>query len=43
MRDILMTAYVMVWPVIVVVVMVIMGRGVYRDARAARRKGDELV
>ncbi len=33
----------MVWPVIVAVVMVVMGRGVYRDARAAPRKGEDLV
>ncbi|MGY0558571.1 MULTISPECIES: putative transporter small subunit [unclassified Lysobacter] len=43
MRDILMTAYVLVWPLIVLVTMVVMGVGVYRDARAARRKGQDLV
>lgn len=43
MRDLLMTAYVMVWPVIVLLMMVIMGRGVYRDIRRAKRTGEELV
>lgn len=43
MRDILMTVYVMVWPGIVLVMMVIMGVGIYRDSRAAKRKGEELV
>ncbi len=43
MRDVLMVAYVLVWPVIVLVMMFIMGRGVWRDVRRARRKGEELV
>jgi hypothetical protein len=43
MKDLLMTAYVMVWPVIVLVMMWIMGRGVYRDVRRAQRTGEELV
>ncbi|MEN1956779.1 putative transporter small subunit [Luteimonas changyuni] len=43
MRDLLMTAYVLVWPVLVAVMMFIMGRGVWRDVRRARRKGEELV
>ena len=43
MRDTLMTAYVLVWPTIVLVMMVIMGVGLYRDMRAAKRSGDELV
>lgn len=43
MRDILMTAYVMVWPAIVLAMMLIMGVGIYRDSRAAKRNGEELV
>jgi len=43
MRDLLMTAYVLVWPVIVLVMMFIMGRGVWRDLRRARKSGDDLV
>ena len=43
MRDLLMVAYVLVWPVIVLVMMIIMGRGVWRDMRRAKRKGEELV
>lgn len=43
MRDILMLAYLLVWPVLVAVMMFIMGRGVWRDFRRARKHGDELV
>jgi len=43
MRDLLMTLYVLVWPTIVLVMMVLMGVGLYRDTRAAKRSGDELV
>ncbi len=43
MRDILMTAYVLVFPVIVLVMMTIMGVSLYRDARAAKRSGEDLV
>lgn len=43
MRDILMMAYVLVWPLIVLVMMFIMGRGVWRDVRRAKKRGDDLV
>jgi len=43
MRDLLMTAYVLVWPVLVAVMMFIMGRGVWRDVRRAKRTGNDLV
>lgn len=43
MRDLLMLAYVLVWPAIVLVMMFVMGRGVWRDLRKARRDGDDLV
>lgn len=43
MRDILMTAYVMVWPAIVLMMMLIMGVAIYRDWRTAKRSGEELV
>ena len=43
MRDLLMLGYVLVWPVIVLVMMFIMGRGVWRDVRRAKRTGEELV
>ena len=43
MRDILMTAYVLVFPVIVLVMMTIMGVSLYRDTRAAKRSGEDLV
>lgn len=43
MRDILMTVYVLIWPALVLLMMVIMGVGLYRDIRAAKRSGDDLV
>ncbi|WP_234446532.1 putative transporter small subunit [Luteimonas sp. MC1750] len=43
MRDLLMVAYVLTWPVIVLVMMFVMGRGVWRDVRRARRRGEDLV
>ncbi len=43
MRDLLMLGYVLVWPVIVLVMMFVMGRGVWRDVKRAKRKGEELV
>lgn len=43
MRDLLMLGYVLVWPVIVLVMMFVMGRGVWRDVRRARRRGEDLV
>ncbi len=43
MRDILMTASVLVFPLIVLVMMTIMGVALYRDMRAAKRSGEDLV
>lgn len=43
MRDVMMTAYVLVWPLIVLAMMALMGRGLWRDSRRARRKGEDLV
>lgn len=43
MKDILMLAYVLVWPALVAVMMFLMGRGVLRDMRQARRDGEDLV
>lgn len=43
MRDLLMLGYVLVWPAIVLVMMFVMGRGVWRDVRRARRGGKDLV
>src|SRR5690606_792689 len=43
MRDLLMLGYVLVWPVIVLVMMFVMGRGVWRDLRRARRRGEDVV
>ena len=43
MKDLLMLGYVLVWPLIVLVMMFVMGRGIWRDVRRARRRGEELV
>ena len=43
MRDLLMLGYVLVWPAIVLAMMFVMGRGVWRDVKRARRRGEELV
>lgn len=43
MNVILMTAYVLVWPLLVAVMMIVIGRGVLSDLRRARRKGEDLV
>lgn len=43
MRDVMMTAYVLVWPLIVLAMMALMGWGLWRDSRRARRKGEDLV
>lgn len=43
MKDLLMLGYVLVWPLVVLVMMFVMGRGIWRDVRRARRRGEELV
>jgi hypothetical protein len=43
LNVILMTAYFLVWPLLVAVMMVVIGRGVVADLRRARRKGEDLV
>lgn len=43
MKDILMMVYILIWPVLVAVMMFVMGRGVVRDMRKARRNDEELV
>lgn len=43
MKDILMMAYILVWPALVALMMVVMGRGVVRDLRKARKNGEDAV
>lgn len=43
MNDILMTAYILVWPILVAIMMFVMGRGIVRDFRSARRDGEDMV
>lgn len=38
-----LTAYVLVWPVIATAVLIVLCVALYRDMRAARRDGTELV
>ena len=43
MNPSLLTAYVLVWPVLSALVLLALVWGVWRDIRAARRKGEQLV
>jgi len=43
MQDIFMTAYILIWPVLVGIMMFVMGRGVVRDFTRARRNGEDMV
>ncbi|MCE7033038.1 putative transporter small subunit [Lysobacter sp. GX 14042] len=43
MNDILMTAYILVWPILVAIMMFVMGRAVVRDFLRARRNGEDMV
>lgn len=43
MRDVWLSVYVLVWPAIVAVVLWLMVRGVIRDTRRARKRGEDLV
>lgn len=43
MNVFLMTAYVLVWPVLVVIMMAVIGHGVVQDFRRARRRGEDVV
>ena len=43
MNEFLVAAYVLVWPLIVAVMLFVMGRGVLRDMRRAKRRGEDLV
>ncbi|MFF9295453.1 putative transporter small subunit [Streptomyces sp. NPDC014764] len=38
-----LTAYVLMWPVLVAVVLLVIGRGFFREWAEARRKGEDLI
>jgi hypothetical protein len=38
-----LTAYVLIWPVLATIVLVVLCVGLVRDLRAAKRQGKELV
>jgi hypothetical protein len=43
MRDIALTFYVLIWPLLVAITLGVMCVAVYRDAKRAREDGDTLV
>lgn len=43
MTAYLVTAYVLVWPIIALGVLIVLSLGVYRDLKLARTQGDEVV
>ena len=43
MEVILLTAYVLVWPVAVIVVLTVIIRAFVKDARQAKREGRQIV
>lgn len=43
MTTIALTAYVLVWPVLVAIVMFVIGRGFLREWLASRRSGKDLI
>ncbi|MCL7714558.1 putative transporter small subunit [Stenotrophomonas mori] len=43
MHDLLVSAYILVWPAVVAVVLALIVRGVWRDSRRARRRGEDMV
>lgn len=43
MNVALMTAYILLWPLLVAIMMVVIGRAVVQDFRRARRRGEDVV
>ena len=43
MRDVFLTLYVLVWPALVALTLLVMCAGVYRDIRRAREDGESVV
>ncbi|MBP6116659.1 MAG: putative transporter small subunit [Neisseriaceae bacterium] len=43
MTHLLLTAYVLIWPIIAAGVMVVLSIGVWRDVRQARGKGESML
>jgi len=43
MKTTILTIYVLVWPVIAAVVLTVLGAGVWRDMRKAKKEGEHLV
>jgi hypothetical protein len=42
-RDAALTAYVLIWPILTAITLIVMLVGVYRDSRRAKRDGDSMV
>ncbi|MPV38911.1 putative transporter small subunit [Georgenia subflava] len=43
MQTLILTGYVLMWPVIVAVVMYVIARGFFKDWAQARREGRDLI
>lgn len=43
MRDAALTFYVLIWPLITAITLIVMLVGVFRDSRKAKRDGESLV
>ncbi|MFA7668244.1 MAG: putative transporter small subunit [Burkholderiaceae bacterium] len=43
MKTYILTIYVLIWPVMAAAVLAALSRGVWRDLRKAKRKGEHLV
>lgn len=43
MRDAALTFYVLIWPALTLITLIVMLIAVFRDTREAKRKGDSLV
>ncbi|EHY88695.1 putative transporter small subunit [Saccharomonospora azurea] len=43
METILVTAYIMVWPLLTAIVLAVLTRGVIKDYRSARKDGTTVV
>lgn len=43
MKTAILTFYVLVWPVLSALVMVVLARSVWKDLRQAKRDGEQLV
>ena len=43
MKTAILTVYVLIWPVLSALVLVVLARGVWKDLRQAKKDGEQLV